>query len=483
MTATTTIETSVVVIGAGIAGAWLAYRLAQRGISVLVVSADGEDHTPSVSRQWAASVLHRRLVENLETSIGAVFADVSGTQHPELQSTVRRYFPREYAELSRLVELMPFEFAMIPRHVVPAPRLGAGSEVVATVLERMSALGGRAVSGRVTHLHVVDGSCRGLQFTHDGEIHTVRSEAVVLAAGGFSGLFADAATANTGAVLGMFAGCGGRLANLEFFFRFALGDLTRRRVLYPPDLKGARLYRDGERAVWLETAHERYPREQLDLAVFREYWTRNFGVPHVAELTAGTVELGPIRGFSMGGAAHVRGATNVRGIYSVGEARHDLAADCIVGLPWASYLASAGELCDVLAERGGSSGLCDVPARSVPPPLDLALRDAVRERLAAFQDRRFAERAAASFVTWCREARAALRRAGREDGEDLGLLVLAEAFAASALARRESRGFFFRGDRPDAAPGGARRVTHAVRDPATDRIDAELVEATDLPAM
>ena len=483
MTSMTTIETSVAVIGAGIAGAWLAYRLAKRGIAVLVVSADGEDHTPCVSRQWAAAVLHRRLVEELEASIAAAFADVSGTQHPELQGTVRRYLPRESAELSGLVEFMPFEFARIPRHVVPAPRLGAGSEVIATVLARMSALGGRAVSGRVTHLHVVDDACGGLQFTRDGEIHTVRSEAVVLAAGGFSGLFADAATANIGAILGMFAGCGGRLANLEFFYRFALGDLTRRRVLYPPDLKGSRLYRDGERAAWLETAHERYPREQLDLAVFREYWTRNFGVPHVAELTAGTVELGPIRGFSMGGAAHTRGATNVRGIYAVGEARHDLAADCIVGLPWASYLASAGELCDVLAERCGSSGPCDVAARAVPPPLDPALRDAVKERLAAFQDHRFGERAAASFVTWCREARVAVQRAGHEDGEDFGLLVLAEAFAASALARRESRGFFFRGDRPDAAPGGARRITCAVHDPAAARIDVELVEETNLPAI
>lgn len=471
-------RTQVAIVGGGIAGAWLAYRLVQRGVPALLVRADGAEGGRPVSRQWAASVIQRALAEGAPEAVAGLYTDASGTQHPELQATVQRHFRAEFEALRELVEFMPFEYALIPRDACPAPRLGrGGDEVVGAVLARFVALGGQVIDARVTHLEVEEGQCRGLHLARGDEAHQVLCGALVLASGGFSGLFADAPTDNAGAMLGRCARHGGGLANLEHFFRFALGDLTRRRVLYPPDLRGARLLRAGERATWLEEAWRRYPRERFDLEVFRGYWVHNLGAPHVAVLADGEVALGPIRGFSMGGIAHAHGATDIGGVFAAGEARHDLAADCIVGLPWASYLATGGELVERLSQERGAAALRGLPERPVPRGLDAALRDEVRRRLAGFQDQRFSRARAAGFVDWCRTARGAMRGAGRQDDEGFDVLVLAEAYAASALAREESRGFFYRADFPTVDPAARGRVTRARYDPTRDRVEVELVGA------
>lgn len=470
------IRKQVAIVGGGIAGAWLAYRLAERGISVLLVRADRMAGMRPVSRQWAASVIHRVLAEGPPDAVAALFTDASGTQHDELRLTVQKYFRQEFEALRQIIDFMPFEYALIPRSDCPTPRLGqGGDEVVGTLLDRFVMRGGQMIDARVTCIEVEDGKCRGVHLALDDAPVQVLCRALVIASGGFSGLFADAPTDNTGSLLGHFARQGGQLANLESFFRFGIGDLTRRRVLYPPDLRGARFYRGVDRATWLEEAPRRYPREQFDLEVFRGYWTHNFGVPHAAELAEAKVALGPIRGFSMGGIAHRCGATNIDGVFAVGEARHDLAADCTVGLPWASYLATGGELVARLSECGGADTLHELRQKPVPHRLELALRDEVRRFLASFQDHRFSTAAAMSFIDWCRASRGAMRRSQRQDDEGFDLLVLAEAYTASALARKESRGFFYRADFPTVDSGLSGHTTHARYAPSHDRVEVELV--------
>lgn len=468
-------STSVIIVGTGIAGAWLAYRLAQRGIETVVISSESVENTPAVSREWAASVINKRLVEDDPDSTADLFKDASTTQHPELQPMVRRYLRQEFTELSEIVDFMPFHFALIPRHAVPVPRLGAGNEVVTAVLGKFVSVGGKVIEGRVTHLSVADGVCRGLQFERNGEPHKLLCQALVLASGGFSGLFADSMTNNTGSLLGTFARCGGTLANLEFFKRFALGDITRRRLLYPQDLEEAYLYRDGERATWLYNAQICYPPEKFDLEVFQTYWSRNFGVPHTAELASGSVSLGPIRGFSMGGIAHHQGVSNLSNVFATGEARHDLAVDYTTSLPWACYLATGGMLSDVLSKIFSTESLQDFPLKPVPHALNVSLLSEVRRHLANFQDQRFSEKGAVEFIAWCREVRKQMRCNGQQDDEDFDLLILAEAYTQSALVRTESRGYFFRADFPCTNPIMSNQCTYARYDIATDRVDVDMV--------
>lgn len=463
-------STRIAIIGAGIAGSWLAYRLAQRGIETVIIQSNTDPDTPRVS-EGAGALIDMRLVESHD-DIPSLFADETGTQHPEVQSLVRRYLRQEFDELSQLIEFMPFESVVIPKSPNPFPRLGAGGEVISVILDRFVALGGKIIEGRVTHLAVTDGICNGLQYEQYGMSHKLLCNALVIATGGFSGLMPDAATHNVGTLLGMFAQSGGMLSNLEFFYRFAMGDISNGKVLYPPDLEGARIYRAGSRAVWLEHAYATYPEERRSLDIFQRYWTHNMSVPHVVERANTSFSLGPIYGFSMGGIAHKHGATNLVNVYATGEARHDLVTDHQYGRPWACYIATAGMLRDVLSERSDTSYVQDFPIMPVPAGVQSSLLAEVHLRLKEFQDHRFSESGAEKFVEWCRTTRQDL------SPERMGcfrILILAEAYALSALVRRESRGYFFRADFPFADPEMAQCTTLAYYNANNDRVVVDLL--------
>ena len=448
--------TDILIIGAGIAGSWLAYRLAQRGITTVVIQHNTDSHILRVS-EGAAVVMDRRLLE-INNDLSSLFADETGTQHPELQPLVQRYLRQEFDELSQLIEFMPFGSFVLPKSPTPFPRPGTGGEVISVILERFVRLGGSIIEGRVTHLAVTDGICHGLQYEQNGVPHKLLCNALVIATGGFSGLLPHAATRNTGVLLGMFAQCGGVLTNLEFFYRHAIGDISNGTMLYPPDLEGARIYRDGSRAVWLEQAYATCPEERFDLDAFQRYWTHNLSVPHVVERANTSVSLGPLYGFSMGGIAHNHSVTNLVNIYTTGEARHDLVIDHQYGKPWACYLATAGLLRDVLSERSAASHWQDFPMMPIPARVPSSLLAEIHLRLQNFQDHRFSESGAEQFVQWSRKTRQHLcpQRQGC-----CHILILAEAYALSALARRESHGFFFRADFPSADPAMAQCITLA----------------------
>ncbi|RJO75149.1 FAD-dependent oxidoreductase [Nocardia panacis] len=463
--------TRTVVIGAGIAGSWLAYRLAQWGVPVVLLTAPHED-TPNVSL-GAATVFHRRLVDDPSPEdIAAAFADETATQHPELRPLLTDHLASEFAELSELVPFQTLETMVIPRHPVPFPRLGAGGVVISVLHDQIRAYGGTIMCGRVTDLLVEDGICRGVAYSADGQPGIVQAGATVLASGGYSGLMRHAPTPNSGSMLGIFAAAGGALTNLEFSQRHALGDRSAGRVLYPPDLAGAQFYRDGQRAVWLERAYHTLPEERRDLDIFQQYWRHNGHIPH--ELRRGETrhEIGPVYGLSMGGAAHTGGATNLAGVYALGEARHDIAANSILGRPWATYLSSAGLLADTLRELPDQQmpETFSVPARSVE--VSAELRREVRERLHAFEDHRFSEGAVQAFVQWCRTTRRSLPA---EFNGSAGVLILAESYALSALSRRESRGYFYRADFPTADPALSGLRTVARYDSSADEVSVELV--------
>lgn len=463
--------TNIAIIGAGIAGSWLAYRLAQRGIETVIIQSNTDPDTPRVSEE-AIAVINRRLLES-DDNISLVFADETGTQHPELQSLVRCYLRQEFDELSQIIEFMPFESVVIPKSPIPFPRRGAGGEVISVILDRFVALGGQIIDGRVTHLAVTDGVCHGLQYDQHGVPHKLRCNALVIATGGFCGLLPDAATRNAGALIGMFAQCGGMLSNLEFACRFARGDISNGRVLYPPDLEGARIYRAGSRAVWLEHAYATYPEERRDLDIFQRYWIYNINVPHVVECANTSFSLGPIYGLSMGGIAHSHGATNLVNVYVTGEARHDLVADFPGwGKPAACYLATAGMLCDVFSECSGTSHVQDFPMMPVPARVQSSLLAEVRLRLKEFQDHRFSELGAEKFIEWCRTTR---QRLPPERMGCFQILILAEAYALSALVRRESRGFFFRADFPSTNPEMAQCTTLAYYNANNDCVVVDLL--------
>jgi succinate dehydrogenase/fumarate reductase flavoprotein subunit len=460
-------RTQVAILGGGIAGAWLGYRLAQRGVETVLIAAD----VPPVSRRWAAAVMDVRVLD--EAAATSLLTDSSGTQDHRLSEHLRTYAAREFEELARLIRLMPFRDWMVPWNPAGVPRLGAGDAVVATVLRRFQELGGTYVAGRGVDLAVEDGVCLGVHYVRDGQAHRLRCRDVVLAPGGYCGLYADGVRADTGGLLGTYARHGGALVNLEFSYRFAFGDLTHGRPLYPDDLDGARLCRADEPAEWLQSARTTLHPARLDLESFTRYWAANRRVPHRAHLADGPVRLGPIRGFSMGGIEAPEGDGPLPNVHAVGEGRHDLVADSIVGIPWLTFLAKGGMLSERLIDTDERPEPAELAVQPVGRPPDAALRTELRRRMDEFQDDRFSEAAARGFTAWCREQRRARADASPED---LDLLILAESCTEAALSRTESRGFFLRGDRPEPDARLAGRRTRATYDADADEVRVELVE-------
>lgn len=471
MTQTEHLRAHTVIVGAGIAGSWLAYRLSQYGVDVILISAQDED-TPNVSRS-AAMVFDRRLVEvGRSDELADVLADETSTQHPQLRSLLRDHLHSEFAELERLVPFQTSRAMLIPQHPNPFPRLGTGDDAITLLHTRIGEAGGRILEGRVTDLLMTESTCHGVSYVGAHGAATINATAVVLATGGHSGLLPHSHTSNSAAMLGIFAAAGGRLTNLEFSQRHALGDLTAGRILYPPDLEGATLYRGEERADWLTHAYATVDEQRRDLEIFQRYWRYNAHVPHVYERGFERRALGPIYGLSMGGIEHIGGASTLEGVYVTGEACHDIAADAVIGRPWAIYLSASGQLAHTLKDLS--------PQPDIPPPAlpmrraiaDRGLHTSIRRRLLDFEDHRFSPSAALDFVDWCRDTRYMLSPA---HNTDTGLLILAEAYALSALARRESRGYFYRPDFPQADPILTGLRTLVAFDSENDTVTVELV--------
>src|SRR5262252_8772237 len=91
-------STNMAIIGGGIAGAWLGYRLAQRGIETVIIQSNSDPDTPRVSER-AAVVINSRLLDGVINSplpgggadLSSLLADETGTQDPELQPMIQSY--------------------------------------------------------------------------------------------------------------------------------------------------------------------------------------------------------------------------------------------------------------------------------------------------------------------------------------------------------------------------------------------------------
>ncbi|MFS8104545.1 FAD-dependent oxidoreductase [Lentzea alba] len=465
----------VVVVGGGFAGAWVACRLAQRGVTVILISAD--DVLPPVSRALSIGLMRRQFVEDATARRAEFFTDSSASLPPAVPPLIAEYLGREFDALTELVRYREFLQYLMP--VVPERglRVGLGDEVVAAVLAEFQRCGGIRLRGRVTDLVMEGDACRGLHYEQGGVHGQLFGADVVLASGGFCGLFADGVGSNSGHVLGTYARHGGALANLEMFARFPLGDLDRKVPVYPFELEGApHLMRADATAHELIELLEVYDGDLVDLEVFRRYWIRNFDVPHTIASPRGRSRLGPIKGFSMGGMAISMTGETVRNVHAVGECAYDLAVDSVSGKPFATYLALGGMLADQLADRRHSSVV--EPGSGVSranASADAQLRALVEQGLSSFQDNRFSFERAERFVDWCRTERRVRQREDCTGNEDVDLLILAEAYACSVLARTESRGFFYRPDFPAPDPALAGAVTVARYDASADQVLASLV--------
>jgi aspartate oxidase len=468
-------RSQVVIVGGGIAGAWLGYRLAQRAVRTVLISDD--DQRPPLSIA-AAGLIHQDTISCTDRTAPSVFADTSTTQDPRYRARMIERAQDEFDALARLVAYAPIGEFVCPLGPTPGIRLGAGGDVVGRVLAEFAELGGTRLRGRVTDLVVEGDTCLGVRYEHNGQPGKVLAGDVVLASGGFTGLFADGLGSDTGHLLGTYARRGGCLANLELFNWVALGDPDRRCPLYPPDLEGARLLRSGEPATELAQALTAFTGDSIDLDVYTHYWIDNLDVPHTAELVNGVGRLGPVRGFSMGGVATAsESGAGPHNVHATGEAEYGMSLDSLTGKPFLSFIVRGAELAETLASRATDVSAADFDAGPAAPSADTALQSVIRRRLAALQDNRFTTEGAHGFAQWCARERARHLADAWTDTESVDVLILAESYMRAVLARRESRGFFYRPDFRAPDPELDNQVTRCRYDAEADEVHVSLSPA------
>ena len=240
-------RTSVVVIGGGVAGVWVAYQLIKARIDTTLITYQAEDRggVQGASRRSAGAFNTSPLTAgDLEDYLQKVGHSQT---HPSVAPTLAEHLPKALAELASLVDLKPIKIGL-------ALASGTGEEFLESMYRHFRALGGEIINGWVTRLIADQKICRGVQYDSPMGIGKLRCRAMVIASGGYAGLFANSIRTNCfGSVLGCYLLSGGIATNLEFLFKHGYGNIDANALTPTEELPGAEIYDNRqERVSWLE---------------------------------------------------------------------------------------------------------------------------------------------------------------------------------------------------------------------------------------
>jgi 4-hydroxybenzoate adenylyltransferase len=230
------LKADVVVVGGGIAGIWTAYKLAKLGVDTILITYTEVDRggVQGATRQ-SVGAINTYPIDNQNF---AAYIDTLGCKqtHPSVSATLQNYLKAEIEELSTIVELKPVNIGL-------ALRSGSGKLFLEKMYDLYKSLGGRIVDGWVTRIVADEAHCRGLQFEKSGVIGKIHSKAIVLASGGYAGLYQNSIKTNCyGAILGRYMSAGGAATNLEFVFQHGYGNFDTNDLTPTEELSGAEIY-------------------------------------------------------------------------------------------------------------------------------------------------------------------------------------------------------------------------------------------------
>jgi len=241
------LRTTVTIVGAGIAGIWTALKLNRAGIDSIVIDYSGTDRG-GILGSSARSVGAVNLAP-LERARFREFMDELGLGqvHPETVGLLETYLREELEDIQTYGQFKRIKLGI-------AFEGGSAAPLLENLRAQYVARGGRILNAWVTRIVADDVGFCGVQYQQGDSIGKVLSALLVMASGGYAGLFEGSVkTNNHGTLLGRFLHAGGLATNLEFVFKHGygkpdLGDLTP-----TEELPGAEVYDEAREHVdWLE---------------------------------------------------------------------------------------------------------------------------------------------------------------------------------------------------------------------------------------
>lgn len=524
------LECETLVIGGGIAGCWTALKLAERGVDTLLLFYQETDRGGSLgSTNLSVGAINTAPITRRDYSDWLSELGRGQAESSVVQVTID-YLEEEIEALKKFDSLKKIELGV-------ALASGSGKKLITKLIEHLKAIGVRVVEDAwVVRIEATESECRGVQYQQGNEMGVVSAASIVLANGGYSGLFQGAVRTGTyGSIHGRFLQAGGLLSNLEFIFKHGYGQPDLGKLTPTEELPGVEIYdSDGVHVLWLEeelfygrgtnnhfqafmtwqkdenktyfvdfryckfhrvlksllehqlSAGTEYSKEEylpieefIDVeqqpafylwleSVIREQHYSFSDFLKIKKLTNASCpgdkhRIRQIAYFSMGGILHHEFLTNLKNVYVNGEAMHDYGAHRVGGLPWALYLCAARKIGDDIAsikkrEKLIISSVTKIPQLSNFDPKTL---EEIQVKLFEFLERGKDEIQFVKLASWLRSERENLHLQSRTLDDSYAYLLLAEAIVKSSIARRESRGCFFRSDytQEDYRLAKARTVT------------------------
>ncbi|MBU6950865.1 benzoate-CoA ligase family protein [Hahella sp. HN01] len=242
------ISVDVVVVGGGIAGCWTALKLLRKGIPTAIAFYSDSDR----GGKLGASALSVGAINTSPLTRGDYLEWLTdlgrGQEHSDVGAITRNHLASELDALLEFDALKNIQLGV-------ALKSGSGRHLLARLLQEIRYLGGVVLDNAWVTRIVADAKrCHGVQYQSGDQIGAVYAGAVVLASGGYSGLFHGSVKTGTyGSVHGRHLAAGGWLSNLEFVFKHGYGQPDLGTLTPTEELPGAEIYdENGEHVDWLE---------------------------------------------------------------------------------------------------------------------------------------------------------------------------------------------------------------------------------------
>lgn len=418
------IQCETLVVGGGIAGCWTALKLVESGLDTVLVCYENADRGGRI----CASSLSVGAINTSAITRKDYFSWIEeigrGQAQTSVAATTRKYLAEELLALQKFDPLTVIDLGV-------ALSSGNPRKLLDALMQALTERGVRIFSNAwVVALDASESQCRGVQYQMDDAVGSICAPSIVLASGGYAGLFQETVkTGNYGAMQGRFLLSGGKLSNLEFISQhgYGLPDLDEFSSLDIPILTDK-----------LELTDE------LELT---EKWS---GVEKYNSNNAYLIHQSMRSGacFSMGGIMHHDFRTNLKHIFVNGEVMHDYGAHQVAGLPWALYLSAARKIAaDILTlKKRDLLSLNPVHLQDKGADFDGDLLSDIQRKLVECHQQGGSESELIEGRGWCVQQRLQLDDQGRQLDDCYAWLTLAEAIFASSVSRRETRGCFIRRD-------------------------------------